>query len=34
MARNALLKLGERAYLEVIAIDPDGITPAQHVVLS
>ena len=26
---NALLKLGPRAYLEVIAIDPDGTTPAR-----
>lgn len=26
---NALLKLGARAYLEVIAIDPDGITPSR-----
>ena len=26
---NALLKLGERAYLEVIATDPDGVTPAR-----
>jgi len=25
---NALLRLGARAYLEVIAIDPDGVTPA------
>ena len=26
---NALLKLGARSYLEVIAIDPDGIAPAR-----
>jgi len=26
---NALLKLGARAYLEVIAIDPDGVPPAR-----
>jgi hypothetical protein len=26
---NALLKLGARAYLEVIAIDPDGAPPAR-----
>jgi hypothetical protein len=26
---NALLKLGPRAYLEVIAIDPDGVAPAR-----
>jgi hypothetical protein len=26
---NALLKLGPRAYLEVIAIDPDGARPAR-----
>lgn len=26
---NALLKLGARTYLEVIAIDPDGITPSR-----
>jgi hypothetical protein len=26
---NALLKLGSRAYLEVIAIDPDGVPPAR-----
>lgn len=26
---NALLKLGPRAYLEVIAIDPDGTPPAR-----
>ena len=26
---NALLKLGPRAYLEVIAIDPDGAPPAR-----
>ena len=26
---NALLKLGARAYLEVIAIDPDGIAPSR-----
>ena len=26
---NALLKLGPRAYLEVIAIDPDGVPPAR-----
>jgi len=26
---NALLKLGERLYLEVIAIDPDGTHPAR-----
>jgi len=26
---NALLKLGEHAYLEVIATDPDGVTPAR-----
>lgn len=26
---NALLRLGERAYLEIIAIDPDGATPPR-----
>ena len=26
---NALLKLGPRCYLEVIAIDPDGVPPAR-----
>ena len=26
---NALLKLGERFYLEIIAIDPDGARPAR-----
>lgn len=26
---NALLKLGARSYLEVIAIDPDGVKPAR-----
>jgi hypothetical protein len=26
---NSLLKLGERSYLEVIAIDPDGAAPAR-----
>jgi hypothetical protein len=26
---NALLKLGARAYLEVIAIDPDGAPPPR-----
>lgn len=26
---NALLRLGERAYLEVIAIDPEGVPPAR-----
>src|SRR5215813_8557610 len=26
---NALLRLGDRAYLEVIAIDPDGAKPAH-----
>lgn len=26
---NALLRLGERLYLEIIAIDPDGIRPAR-----
>ena len=26
---NALMRLGERAYLEVIAIDPDGATPPR-----
>jgi hypothetical protein len=26
---NALLRLGERAYLEVIAIDPEGTKPAR-----
>src|SRR5678815_2093737 len=26
---NALLKLGARSYLEVIAIDPDGAPPAR-----
>ena len=26
---NALLRLGERLYLEVIAIDPDGATPSR-----
>jgi len=26
---NALLKLGPRVYLEVIAIDPDGVPPAR-----
>ena len=26
---NALLKLGRRVYLEVIAIDPEGITPSR-----
>jgi hypothetical protein len=26
---NALLRLGERLYLEVIAIDPDGVRPAR-----
>ena len=27
---NALLRLGERVFLEVIAIDPDGAKPARH----
>lgn len=26
---NALLRLGERAYLEIIAVDPDGANPAR-----
>ena len=26
---NALLRLGERVYLEIIAIDPDGIKPSR-----
>ena len=26
---NSLLKLGDRVYLEVIAIDPEGTTPAR-----
>jgi hypothetical protein len=26
---NSLLKLGERSFLEVIAIDPDGVAPAR-----
>ncbi len=26
---NALLKLGERVYLEIIAIDPEGVKPAR-----
>ena len=26
---NALLRLGERVYLEIIAIDPDGAKPAR-----
>ena len=26
---NALLRLGERVYLEIIAIDPDGATPPR-----
>ena len=26
---NALLRLGPRVYLEIIAIDPDGLTPAR-----
>src|SRR5258706_14951416 len=26
---NALLKLGERTFLEIIAIDPDGVKPAR-----
>jgi glyoxalase-like protein len=26
---NALMRLGERIYLEIIAIDPEGVTPAR-----
>src|SRR5437660_3891292 len=26
---NSLLKLGEKSYLEVIAVDPDGIAPSR-----
>ena len=26
---NALLKLGERSFLEILAIDPDGIKPSR-----
>ena len=26
---NALLRLGERVYLEVLAVDPDGVKPAR-----